>query len=371
MIRLSAAVTLVALLVAGTISTAQHTRRTEAVDAVTVRASQEVAPPGGMAQMKIRVTNEVLIVTGSAKFSFPGMAAIEGISVVSPTDDGAAGVAVVHGTDVALSIVSPNATLGTDSDYPLVTVLARVPVDAPIGATFPFVLDGTSLQLIGPNGVAYATEVDSGQLVAWPSLSIHEVKPGSATLSSGSRVTILGSNFQQRTEMRFDETALAQVLFVSPTRIDVVLAESTRMHGLEVKAKNPDGSESEYFSYQRTSRTGKASQSVMRDIVPIFQSRSAQSSTLQLSGGTRGVALQNLNRTEVVVAAELFNASGARAASTTVKLPSNTFLVRELYELFRVRSDGDAIVRLTSATPVQALGVSIDSAGAAHPRLPQ
>ena len=369
MVQMSAAVILIALFVAGTISTANQRTRGTAV--VTIRASQEMAPPGGMAQMKIRMTDDEPIITGRASFSFSGMAGIEGISLVSPSDDGAAGIAVVRGTDVALSIVSPNGTLGTVSDYPLITVLCRVPADAPIGATFPFVLDAGSLQLVDPNGVQYVTEVDDGQLVAWPSLTIHEVIPGSATLSGGSRVTILGSNFQPHTEMRFDETELAQVLFVSPTRIDVVLPQSTRMHGLEVEARNPDGSRSTFFSYQRTSRAGKAGQSVMRDIVPLFQSRSLQSATLHLSGATTGVALQNLNRTDAVVAAELFNASGARAASTTVTVPSNTFLIRALSELFRVRSFGDAIIRLTSATPVQVLGVSIDSTGAAHPRLPQ
>jgi hypothetical protein len=233
------------------------------------------------------------------------------------------------------------------------------------------VLDADSLQLVDPNGVRYITEVKSGQLVAWPSLTIHEVRPGSATLSGGSLVTILGSNFQPATEIRFDETALTQVLFVSPTRMDVVLAQNARMHGLEVEARNPDGSQSTFFSYQRTSRTGKTGQSVMKDIVPIFQSRSAQRSTLYLSGATTGVALQNLERTDAVVVAELFTASGAGVAATTVTLPSNTFLVRELSELFRIRNFGDAIVDLRSATPVQVLGVSIDSTGTASPRLPQ
>jgi hypothetical protein len=184
-------------------------------------------------------------------------------------------------------------------------------------------------------------------------------------------VTILGSNFQRHTEMRFDETALAQVLFVSPARIDVVLAQNARMHGLEIEARNPDGWRPTYFSYQRTSRAGKAGQSVLRDIVPIFQSRSAQSATLHLSGATTGVALQNLDRMDAVVAAELFTSSGARAAVATVTVPSNTFLVRELSELFRVRNFGDAIVRVTSATPVQVLGVSIDSTGTASPRVPR
>jgi hypothetical protein len=368
MVRLSAAVTLAALLAAGTISTASQ--RTPRGGAVTIQVSEEMAPPGGMAQMKIRMTDAQPIITARASFSFFGIAGIEGISLAGPGDD-AAGIAVVRGTDVALSIVSPNATLGTDSDYPLVTVLGRVPDNAPIGATFPLVLDADSLQLVDPNGVRYITEVKSGQLVAWPSLTIHEVRPGSATLSGGSLVTILGSNFQPATEIRFDETALTQVLFVSPTRMDVVLAQNARMHGLEVEARNPDGSQSTFFSYQRTSRTGKTGQSVMKDIVPIFQSRSAQRSTLYLSGATTGVALQNLERTDAVVVAELFTASGAGVAATTVTLPSNTFLVRELSELFRIRNFGDAIVDLRSATPVQVLGVSIDSTGTASPRLPQ
>ena len=368
MVRLSAAITVAALVIACAMLSADQ--RTRPTNSVTIRASQEMAPPGGMAQMKIRMTDLQPIITGRARFSFPGMAGIEGIGVVSPGDD-AAGIAVVRGTDVALSIVSPSATLGTDSDYPLVTVVGRVPVDAPMGATFPLVLDAGSLQLIGPTGTQYVTEADPGQLIVSPSLTIHEVIPGSATLPGGSRVTILGSHFQRHTEMRLDETGLAEVLFVSPARIDVVLEETTRMHGLEVEARNPDGSRSTYFSYQRTSRAGKATHSVMRDIVPIFNSRSAHNATLHLAGATTGVALQNPGQTDAVVTAELFTASGAAVAATRVTLPSNSFLVREVAELFRARDFANAIVRVSSASPVQVLGVSIDAAGAVSPLLPQ
>ena len=374
MARLSAVFVVAALLAAEAASNAnQRTRsdqRTSPDEGLSVKVSDEMAPPGGLAQIKIRVTDDVPIFTGSARFSFSGIDRIEGISLISPGDD-AAGIAVVRGTDVALSFVSPNATLGTNSDYPLVTVLGRVPADASIGASFPLVLDAGSLQLFDPSGVPYVTEEASGELVAWPSVAIHEVIPGSATLSAGSVVTILGSNFEPDTEMRFDETEVEQVLFVSPTRIDVVVPQSLRMHGLEIEARNRDGSRSTYFSYQRTSRAATAGQSVMRDIVPIFQSRSAQTATLHLSGATTGVALQNLGRTDAVVAAELFTASGARVAATRVTVPSNTFLVRALSELFRIHSFGDAIVRVTSAMPVQVLGVSIDSTGTVSPRLPQ
>jgi hypothetical protein len=218
--------------------------------------------------------------------------------------------------------------------------------------------------------VRYATEVDSGQVVAWPSPAIHEVIPGSATLPRGSRVTILGSGFRRHTDMRFEETELEKVLFISPTRIDVVLGQNTRMHGLEVEARDPDGFRPTFFSYQRTSRAGKVAHSAMRDIVPLFQSRSVRNATLHLSGTTTGVAVQNLEQTDAVVVAELFTAPGIRVADTTIMLASNTFLVRTLSELFQVSNFGDGFVSLTSATPVQVLGVSIDSNGAASPRLP-
>ncbi len=361
--------TLAAVLGAVTMTTARP--RTHPRDRVSIKVSQETASPGGLAQMKIRMTDAKPIITGRARLSLVGLASVEGIRLVSPDDD-AAGVAVVRGTDIALSVVSPNGTFGMDSDYPLVTIVGRVPIDASIGETFPVVVHPEALRLVGPTGGSYVAEIDQGQLVSWPSLAIYDVVHGSATLPAGSTVSIYGSHFQPETEIRFKESeaSVRQVLYLSPTRIDVILDDITPMHGMEIEARNPDGSRVTYFSYQRTSQSGRSTHAVLHDVVPVFRSRTMRQATLQLAGAAVGVALQNLNAADATVQLEWMTSAGVHVASAKLTVPANKFVVRELQEIFHLQSGADVVVRLGSTTPVQVLGVSVDSTGIAIPRLP-
>jgi hypothetical protein len=370
MLRLSPAVILGVVLAAAAIPNARS--RSSAIDQLSVKVSQEIVPPGRMAQIKVRSTVARPIITGSARLSFSRISAIEGISLLSGTDD-AAGIAVVSGSSLAVSVVSPTGAFGADDEYPLLAVVARMPIDAPAGFRIDVVLDPGSLRLLDPTGRPYPTEVKPGHMLSGQSVAVHDVIPGSATLPGGSVVTIHGSNFQPRTEVRFKDegdTELAQVRYISSTRIDVVLADTTRMHGMEIEVKNPDGSRATYFSYQRTTRSGKSRHPVLQAAVPLFRNRTALNATLHLTGVASGVALQNLEPSNATVIAELFTPSGLPVAATTLTVPSNTFVVRELGELFHVHSPAAATVRLSTATPVQVLGVSVDSAGTATPQLP-
>jgi hypothetical protein len=339
---------------------------------LSVKVSQETAPPGGMVQMKVRTTEGKPISTGKAFFSFRGLASVDGISLVSPSDD-AVGVAVVDGTDVAVSLVSSSSAFVT-GEYPLLTVTGRVPVDARMGATFPMVLHQATLQLVDALGVAYVTEAKSGQLVSAPSIAIHDVVPGSATLPAGSVVTIHGSMFQRSTRIRFNDfndTELAQVRYVSPSRMDVVLANRTQMHGMEIEARNTDGFRSTYFSYQRATRSETSKDPNMRGIVPLFRHQTMQNATLHLSGATTGIALQNLGATDTSVVAELFTASGHPVATAVLNVPSNQYIVRGTPEIFGVPPPAIATVRLASVTPVHVLGISIDGARKATAQAPR
>jgi hypothetical protein len=342
------------------------------VRAVSVKVSHETAPAGGLAQLKIRMTDDKPIITGRARLSLVGLAGVEGISLVSPSDD-AAGLAVVRGTDIALTVVSPNGTFGMDSDYPLITVAGRVPADAIIGETFPVVLHPDALQLIAPTGVSYPTDISQGQLMSWPGLAIYDVVPGSATVTARGTVSILGSHFHPATEVRFGETeaAVAHVHYVGPTRLDVTVRDTTSMHGIEIEARTPDDSRVTYFSYQRTSRWGKSAHAVLRDVVPLFLRRTMREATLQLDGATAGVALQNLDTQDATVMLDLLASDGVLVDVARMTIPTNQFVVRDLREVFHARPAGAVTVRLSSTTPVQVLGVSVDASGAATPRLPQ
>jgi hypothetical protein len=267
----------------------------------------------------------------------------------------------VRGTSVAVSLVSPSATLGADSDYPILTVTGRIPADTPIGAVFPVTLDPNSLQLFDAAGIAYRTETEDGHLMSARGIAVHDVIPGSAALPAGSVVSIYGLNFQHTTKVRFEETELDLVRYISPNQIDVVLAQPAVMHGMGIRAENRDGSRTEYFSYQRTRRFGTSAHQILRDAVPLFSQRMTQTATVRFSsGGVAALALQNLEPAAAEVVAVLRRNDGSLVANTVVSVPSNHYVLGELSEMFQAAAPDSSIVQITAVTPVQVLGVKVE-----------
>ena len=337
---------------------------------VSLRVTQETVPPGGTAQMKIEVTEPKPISTGRGRTTFSGFSQIDGVAVLSPADD-TFGVAIVDGSDIALSMVSPSATFGTPDDYPLVTVTGRVPSTTPLGAVFPFNVDRASLEFRDGSGAVYPIDVKNGSLTTAPGLSIHDVKPGSADLPAGAVVTVLGSGFVPSTDIDLGEADVASTRYVSASRIDLVLESPARMHGMRIRARNPSGPRIEYFSYQRTSRLGTSIDPVLRDAVPLFPRASGLNAIVDLAGASAGLAVQNIQTRAARVTAELFASDGSRLASKLVKLPANRFFVREITELFGMPYAAGSFVRVRATRPVQVMGIAVSATGAASPLLPR
>jgi hypothetical protein len=213
------------------------------------------------------------------------------------------------------------------------------------------------------------TETDSGYLASAPGISVHDVVPGSAELPAGSVVSIYGSNFQPATRVRFEETILDLVRYVSANRIDVVLGQPALMHGMEIGAENRDGSRTTYFSYQRTRRTDTKRHAFLPEAVPLFSRRMMRAALLRFSDAAAGVAVQNLQPSPVDILAELFTSEGTPVASTVITLPSNQYILGEISEMFPALHARSCIVRVTAITPIQVLGVVVDGTGRVTPRL--
>jgi len=337
---------------------------------VSLKVRNEKAPPGGMAQMKVYITEPKPISTGKGRGSFSALASLDGIALMSPAND-AYGVAVVAGTRFSIAVASPSATFGLDPDYPVLTIAGRVPADAPFGATYPIRLDAASLEFRDPDGAPYPVESKRGTLSVAAGVSIHDVRPGSADLPAGSVVTIIGSGFEPDTEIKFDETALAAVHVVDATRIDVVLGAPARMHGMEIRAINPDGSRVTYFSYQRTRRALPSAHPVLAATVPIFPYRLAGAATLDTGGSPVGLALQNLSRLAVPATAELRAADGALLGTVSLRIGANRFVVRESRELFGVAAPPGAVIYVRARHALQVMGVAVEADGTARPILPR
>jgi hypothetical protein len=362
-----ASVSRIAAIAAALALTPFGARAQQPVDVLSLRVSSESVPPGAIAQVKVEVTESTPITTGDSHI-FWSLGALDGVALGS---DDSAGVAVVRNGVVALSAVSPSASLGMSSEY-VVTLTGRVPADAPLGMRLPVILDPATVRIFDASGAIYTgAEIDNGRVTVARRITVSDVVPGSADLPAGSVVSVFGTGFNQDTRIWFGDTALAQVRFVSPTRINVVLAEAARMHGMRVRARNEDGFRVEYFSYQRTRRDAPSADLLLRDAVPIFPLRAMEAATVSVDETTVGLALQNIETTDAQVFAELINEEGRSVASAVITVGVNRFVVRTLAEIFDVPFAGPGVVRVTSAGPVQVLGVDVDATGAARPRLPQ
>src|SRR6185369_1744947 len=92
-----------------------------------IRVSNEIAPPGGMAQIKVSLTSPKPIITGNmyADLSADFIDSIDGIEMFSPTGD-VVGTAVVKGRKIDARFVSPNGTFGSVTDYPILTIAVSI-----------------------------------------------------------------------------------------------------------------------------------------------------------------------------------------------------------------------------------------------------
>lgn len=343
---------------------------------VALSVSTETAPPGATAQAKISLTEPKPISTGGGSLSFSAFDSVFGIAVMGPGQD-TYGVALERGTDIALSVFSTTASFGTSVDYPIITIAGRVPASAPVGTKYVLPIDPTAFHFLDPTGVPYPVDAKPGQLIAGTGVSIGDVFPGSSVVPAGGVVTITGTNFFPNTNIRFAEAKIAQVRYVSPTRIDVVLGQTATMHGMTILAKNPDGSKATYFSYQRTRPMSPSADPVMQFAVPLFPPQTVAAATVTLPPAapdtTYGIALQNIDiNIGAYALITLLDANGnVIAGSGTDVLPS-TFVVRELSELFGSVPPNAAAVRVLSNAPIQVLGIAANQvAGTADPIVAQ
>jgi|GEM_PF-615930 len=323
--------------------------------------SNEVVPAGSVAQMKVLLTEPVPISTGKGSLSLASSSTVCGIAVMGPTPD-VNGVAVIRGSNVTISVFSPSGTYGTTTTgYPILTVAARVDPAAILGTIYPVSFDGT--QFLSSTGTTYPVEIKSGTLTVGTGIAIGDVLPGSAVVPAGGIVRILGANFLPNTTIKFATGNISQLRYISPNEIDAVAATSLTMHGMQIKAQNPDKSQSTYYSYQRTYPVSLSSDPLMQLVMPLFSPVSVSTASFSLPAPppdlvtTYGVALQNLGTTDASSTVELLDATGNPVAVSTLTVTPSHYIVRELGELFGFVPAGVSAVRVTSSTPIEIMGV--------------
>lgn len=344
---------------------------------LSLRVSDEAAPPGSIVQIKIDVTEPKPISTGRGTIKIKGLSTVQGIALMNHDQD-TFGVALLDGEELTFFINSPSSLFGTPTDYPIVTIAGTVRSDAAFGTTFPIKLDPSALRFVNPQGADYPIEVKDGQLTVANVIAIGDVSPGSSTVPAGGTVRISGTNFVPDTRLQLSETVVAATHYINSNRIDVVLGQTTDMHGLRIRARNPDNSEVTYFSYERTTSMTPSNDPILSRAVPLFAPATFTTATVPLprrsskkrravghslaanqASLTLAFALQNLEGSDVTASVELLDSLGHSYATNTVTIGPGRYLVREIGEVFGTVVSPSAF-RVRSAVPLQVLGIVAD-----------
>lgn len=317
------------------------------------------APPGQIVQIQIKNTEPVPIFGGRGSYESDFFSSYEGFAVYSPRGD-ASGTAVLQGNKVKLSALSPRGDFGTGTDYPIITIAARIAANRPVGSSTVISLDAASLLFTGFFGFRYPVEAAPGTITAANGLSISNVVPGSATLLPGAQVTVFGTGFTPDTRIRLSETIVRQTQFVSPTEMRVIVGSRVEMHGTEVRAIDRSGTV-RYYSYQRTVPEAPSAHPVLARTEPIFspgQITQAVFASLP-SDANRffGFAFQNIGAAPAVLTVQLSDVFGRPLGQSTLTVGVNRRVVKLSRELLAADAPVGTFWRITATAPVQMLQI--------------
>jgi hypothetical protein len=355
-------------------------------------------PPGGIFQWQLSNTEPKPIGHGSTRPQVPA-GPVRGVAVNDPSGK-AAGIAVVNGSNIAIQLSSPDALLGTDITYPVVTMSMPLSASLTPGQTFPIGID-TANTLFADATKNYSTlEFAPGTLTIAPSGSpyISDVIPGGGLLPDRSMIRILGANFNSNTRISIEGTTIVpgpDVTLVNSGEIDVricngVVADpattcpnnggSFQLDGERVRVKDQNTNFTlEYYSYIRSDDApGASANTLVTEVHPMFSRRTYLAATVPLVNTATqftGIALQNTSGTDNGIKVELLDAGNASLANFSFILPTGKKIARDVVQdWFPSPPAGAATVRITvtSGPALQALGMLGDkSAGTVAPVIPQ
>jgi hypothetical protein len=343
-------------------------------DELKFRIRDEMAPPGGMVQMKVEPYEVTPISGGRPGFSFDSgvFADVEGFDMFVTGE--LAGAAVVDGARVNLSYATNGAL---SDDYPFLTIALRIRPDVAIGAKTRFTLDPQSIWNISPTEPVVADRIVPGTVTVGGSVSIIDVLPGAGMWPAGTVVRVLGIGFTTSTRLRVDNVATGAVRLISPNEMQFTLAQATQMRGVRLRAENPDF-RSTYYAYMRGITSTVSSRTLLAATEPIFSATPRAVATLgpfpSLSENQyAGLGLQNQGPGDVTIGIALYDAGGALLYQSARTLESQHRLAMELSELLDgvTPSPGSSVV-VSASAPIDAIGLLCDEGSwTVSPSLPR
>jgi hypothetical protein len=338
------------------------------VQPIAFHIPNEMAPPGGLVQMKFLLSVPTPISTGGPVMNFDaGMFdSVWGIELFCPDGD-LNGIAIVNGSRVITHYATTAGAAGTD--YPIMTVALHIRPDATTGNSTQFQLDPASTYTVSPSGAATTVKpAPPATVTVGGTISILDVVPGGGLLPAGTVVSIKGMGFQPKTQVQLNAIRASSIQLVNSGEIHFTLAETTNMTGQKIQVANPDGSQDTYFSYLRGITLAQSSQSLLQGAVPIFSSvthSSAVFTPIAPPSGSQftGVAVQNPSVAPANVTVALYSSGNTLLGGSSFTLPSGDRLMGSTAEFTQgAAAPAGSYLLVTSTQPIQVFGFLADNA---------
>jgi hypothetical protein len=328
---------------------------------LSLKISDEIAPPGGVVQMKFSVTEPRPIIRGTVSMSYDTdlIDSFLGIAVFSPNGD-ASGTASWQNGVLHLELNSPGQDLGSVIDYPIVTIAVRLKPTAIPGTVSFFNMDLSQSTLLDVFGSPYPAEIKPGTITVGGTLSVYNVSPGGGLIAAGTPVTITGSGFDAKTDVRINTNAKYSFSVISPNEIRVIPQSAVDLTSARIVLKNSKETTT-YYSYLRPAIAPAVGDSAVTRVKPVLPTATLRDGLVgigSLDAGAVGIALENPSAAAAAVTADLYDPLGNFLATSALQVPAWSSLNVDLATSFPGVAVKPSVVRVRSATPIQAMGLS-------------
>ena len=190
-------------------------------------------PPGGIFQFQLSNTEPKPIGHGSTRPQVP-TGPVRGVAINDPSGK-AAGIAVidtsVNPSNIKIQLSSPDALLGTNITYPVITMSMPLSGSLTPGATFPLSIDTANTSFFDATKAYTALEFAPGTLTIAPAGSpyVSDVLPAGGLLADRTLIKIFGAGFNANTRVSIEGTTIvpADQTFVNSGEIDVKICNGT------------------------------------------------------------------------------------------------------------------------------------------------
>ncbi len=365
-------------------------------------------PPGGIFQFQLSNTEPKPIGHGSTRPQVP-TGPVRGVAVNDPSGK-AAGIAVidtsVNPSNIKIQLSSPDALLGTDITYPVITLSMPLSNSLTPGATFPLSIDTANTSFFDSTKAYTTLEFAPGTLTIAPvgSPYVSDVLPAGGLLADRTLIKVFGAGFNANTRVSIEGTTIilpVDQTLVSANEIDVkicngVVADTAtvcpnnggtmQLDGERVRVKDTASNfVLEYYTYLRADDvTGSSSNSLVNLVHPMFSRLTYLSATIPLvNSGTQftGLSLQNTDASDSGIKIELLDGNNVSLANISFILPglsggtAGKKITRDVIADWFPSPPAGATqikVTVTSGPAVQVLGMLGDtSTGVVTPVIPQ